>query len=247
MGVSVEQARFQSFGSRAKRLIPTPAKSWVRAANSHLQARILDARTQRSTRRRLEELLRNPPPRGERRLEFGSGPYPTPGFVHVDQDPTAVDLDLRLLTTEVALPDEWADQILAVHVLEHVAPTALRHTLRSWQRLLATGGTAEIHVPNGGALARAVLSSDTEYDARTLWRAHAGIFGYIIDPATGDDPEKLNGEPEHRLVFTWPALRALLHEAGFSAVERSQSHECRHVAPWEPYVPDFCLKVSATK
>lgn len=200
---------------------------------------------QTAARRRLRsfDIARSP-----RRLEFGSGPYPTPGYVHIDIDPSAIDLDLLAPAHDAPLPAEWAEEIRAVHVLEHVPTDLLRITLSSWHDLLQANGVVDIHVPNGVALARAVLKSETHLDPSTAWRAIATIFGYTsVNPAKADDLSALRGDPEHRVLFTFPILKNLLEEAGFREVVEPDDHWCRHIEPWEPYIPNFCLRVIARR
>src|SRR4051812_3495022 len=85
---------------------------------------------------------------GSRRIEIGCGPFPQPGYVHVDIDPNARHLEAFAPAWELPFPDAWAKEILAIHSLEHVHPSKLLSTLREWHRVLAPEGFVRVHVPN---------------------------------------------------------------------------------------------------
>src|SRR3954465_13918696 len=96
-------------------------------ANPHLLKRI-----PRSIHRRFRL---SPPEVGQRNIELGSGYRPTSGYVHVD---IARRPHVEFLVRSHSLPfsDAWADGLLAVHMLEHVAPPSVAPTLREWHRVL---------------------------------------------------------------------------------------------------------------
>lgn len=227
---------------------------WVKAPGAVLQA-ALDIRKRwrgflllrsrkRAALRRLNAFRLESAPR---KLEFGSGPHPSPGYVHIDLDAGAVDLDVLAPAHAVPFPDGWAEEVKAVHVLEHVPAEMLMETLATWRRLLQPGGLLDIHVPNGVALARALLKNESVFDSATAWRTNAALFGYTINPDRGDDLAVLRGDPEHRLLFTFPILAELLGRVGFEEVAEPDSHECRHNGPWDEYIPALCLRVTARR
>ena len=88
----------------------------------------------------------------ERRVEIGSGYYPTSGYFHIDANPWLPHLEAVAQMWDLPLPDGWAVEVRAIHSLEHVVPPRLIDTLTEWRRVLARGGTAHISVPNGPAI-----------------------------------------------------------------------------------------------
>lgn len=231
-----------------QRVVAAAAKNraLVRLLRRRLAANLLVRRQRLATKQRIRELRTDAG--ATKRLEFGSGRYPTPGYVHIDTDPQAPDLDILAPAHAVTLPDGWAEEIRAVHVLEHIPPGHLQATLAAWHDLLRPDGLLDIHVPNGAALARAMLNSEEQFDRSTAWRANAAIYGYTIDPVTqGDEILSLRGDAEHRLLFTFPMLSELLREAGFNAIVAAQDDNCRHNGPWEAHVPSVCLRVTARR
>jgi SAM-dependent methyltransferase len=93
------------------------------------------------------------------RIEIGGGPFPRAGYVHVDDDPNARHLEAQAVAWDLPFPDDWADEILSIHTLEHVHPRLLQRTLREWHRVLAPGGAVRVHVPNSPALMHAYLAA----------------------------------------------------------------------------------------
>jgi predicted SAM-dependent methyltransferase len=142
------------------------------------------------------------------------------------------------------MPLRWADQLLSVHMIEHIAPAELPALLRHWHDLLVTGGVVTIHTPNGQALGE-LLAGDPE-PAR-YWAAQSAIYGYSLHPKDADRPESFSGVAEHRVLLTFDALRGLLEEAGFRDVEdvTGRDSQCHHQRDWAFVVPRFCLEVQA--
>jgi SAM-dependent methyltransferase len=188
-----------------------------------------------------------PPVPGSRRIEVGSGPEPLPGYIHVDSDPDSRYLDFLVSGHSLPIRAGWADDLLSVHMIEHVSPLALKSTLREWFRVLRPGGMLRIHTPNGEALGRALIDSASGTPT-PFWAVQDGLFGYYQKPDVCTGPERLRDRGDHRLVFTFPVLRTLLEEVGFSRVEDiSGVDPCSHFLEWGPYVSGFCLEVRALK
>jgi SAM-dependent methyltransferase len=188
----------------------------------------------------------DPPAKGLRRIDIGSGPKPHPGYIHVDVDPHAPGVDF-LARMSLPFGDGWADELLSVHSIEHISPLLLKATLREWFRVLRNGGEVRIHTPNGESIGRALLDSASGTPT-PFWAVQSAIFGYFRHPRECMVPEDLRTEGDHTFVFTFPVLRELLREAGFSQVENISGREpCYHFVEWEPYVPGLCLEIRAVK
>lgn len=186
-----------------------------------------------------------PVPGETRRLELGSGGHPTPGYIHVDVNPVAPHLELLADGVHVPLPDGWADEILAVHMLEHVPPAQVPRALREWYRLLRPGGVVRIHTPNATALAKVLAEPE---ETQRYWAAMSAVYGYGSAPQDCRGPESLSAVPDHKVLFSLPILARLLRETGFTDIrDLTGSCGCYHAAAWEPYVPGLCLSVEARK
>lgn len=188
------------------------------------------------------------PPPGSRRVEVGSGFNPRPGYIHVDVVPGLPDLHVVAPADRLPFADGWCDEILAVHMIEHVPGGALRNVLATWYRQLAPGGLLTLHTPNGTALA-AVLARGDEVPVEHVWAAQSAIYGYNRAPWDANNPDALGFEPDHKLLFTFPLLSHVLTDAGFievADVSGADPH-CHHTSDWMPYVPGLCLEVRAVK
>jgi SAM-dependent methyltransferase len=184
------------------------------------------------------------PPAGPLRVELGSGPWPTEGYVHVDTDRYARHVEHRSPMWRLPFAAGTVHEVLAVHCLEHVPPGRLRATLREWRRVLAPGGFAEVHVPNAPAVLRAWESAPF----RQKWALTNGLLGTYL-PAEELDPDDFDDErnrPDHRALFDLPVLETLLRDAGFTSVtDLTGTVTDRHTEAWAPFVRDYSLVVRA--
>ena len=181
---------------------------------------------------------------GARRVEVGSGALPRPGYIHVDYDGSLPDLQLRAGADHLPVPADWATEVLAIHVLEHMPPPLLASTLNEWRRVLKPGGVLEVHVPNGLAIARQ-LAETTDTDQ--FWRLQNAIFGYWVGPDT-TEPTDFLAAPDHKTLFTPSLLTEALLDSGFRDVEDvSGTIECRHQTGWSATIPGLCLEFTARK
>lgn len=188
-----------------------------------------------------------PPPPGQRRLEVGSGHWPHPGYVHVDRVATSTAVDLVAPGHRLPLPDRWADEVLSVHMIEHLAPPMLAPTLSEWHRVLRAGGTLTIHTPNGESLARSLLAVD-DPDSATLWAVQNAIYGYWLAPRDVGSPAHFTASPDHKVLMTLGLVERLLSRAGFTDItDVTGRDECHHLQDWAPLVPGLCLEVEARR
>lgn len=178
-----------------------------------------------------------------RRIEIGSGFYPSPGYIHVDLDTRAPHVEYFSSGARLPFRDDWAEEILAIHVLEHVHPTQLFETLGEWRRVLAPGGLLRLHVPDSRALMEGYLEASQDHK----WSLMGGLLGMYAN-ADINRPEQLQKPPDHKILFDRALLTEVLSEAGFvdvrdlSALERD-----RHTGGWESLLPQISLIFEARK
>lgn len=83
------------------------------------------------------------------KLELGSGYHPTDGYVHLDANPNAPNVDIRAEAHLLPMIQDGAvDEILAVDVLEHLSYRQTDGALREWARVLRRGGRIYVQVPD---------------------------------------------------------------------------------------------------
>jgi predicted SAM-dependent methyltransferase len=180
---------------------------------------------------------------GSRRIEVGGGRFPTPGYIHVDVDRRARHLEAFAPAWELPFPSNWADEVLAIHSLEHVHPRLLGPTLREWHRVLAAGGRVRIHVPNAPELMRSFLESPVD----GKWRAMGALLGMYCH-ADVRCAEDLEVPSDHQLMLDFELLSSSLESAGFEdVVDLTGKVGDSHTESWRNVVPHFSLITEAVK
>lgn len=181
-----------------------------------------------------------------RRVEIGGGPFPAPGYVHVDADPRSRHLEHVAPAWALPFADGSVEEILAIHVLEHIAPGSVVKTLREWHRVLRPGGLLQVHVPN----ARTILTSYLEGDSETKWAAISAIYGAPSDLGLRR-PGDHTGRPrwsEHQVLYDFALAREVLELSGFEDLEDASGRIIdRHTEGWEHLIPSMSLVVRARR
>jgi len=138
------------------------------------------------------------------------------------------------------------EEILAVHVLEHVHPARLAETLGEWRRVLRPGGAVQVHVPNGPAVFESFRSGTTA----TKWALMNPLFGYGSGPeaATPGQVADIRTEPDHCVVYDFSLLESVLRDAGFAEIEDlTRLVSDRHTLAWGEIVDRMSLVVRARR
>lgn len=80
------------------------------------------------------------------KLNIGCGDKKVPGYIGIDIVDRGQEIvaDIR----NIPLPDNHADEILSVHVIEHVYQWEAAPLLTEWLRILKPGGKMVIECPN---------------------------------------------------------------------------------------------------
>ncbi len=144
------------------------------------------------------------------KLNLGCGDKILPGYVNVDvvesragKSPDVI-CDLHQLTP---FPNNHADEILAVHVVEHFWRWEVEAILREWIRVLKPGGRMVLECPNLQSACEAFLANPTSASGggnagqRTMWV----FYG---------DPSWKDPLMVHRWGYTPASLSALMESVG---------------------------------
>lgn len=150
------------------------------------------------------------------KLNLGCGDKILPGYVNVDvvesrkgKRPDVI-CDLHEL---VPFPDNSADEILSVHVVEHFWRWEVLDVLREWVRVLKPGGKMVLECPNLQSACEAFLadpvmrSREDQAGQRTMWV----FYG---DPAWKDP------YMNHRWGYTIKSLGEIMMQAGLTDVRQ---------------------------
>lgn len=151
------------------------------------------------------------------KLNIGAGDQKLEGYKSVDLYAANADykLDARRLTS---IQDESVDEILTVHMLEHISPYEVYSLLKEWRRVLKPNGKLVIEVPDMQAMCKEFTSGNLG----TRYHMLNCIYG------TGDW-----GKPSYTPhVWGWEYEMLLIHlfKSGFRHIERKPA-QFPHMSP----------------
>jgi SAM-dependent methyltransferase len=177
------------------------------------------------------------------KVELGSGPYPTPGYVHVDIDRSSRHLEYVAPVWSLPFDTGSVDELLAIHVLEHVHPAQVHKTLVEWRRVLRPGGAARIHVPNAPEIFHAFQAAS----GGRKWALVNALLGMYGGPDINNAEEiPVACRSDHQAVYDLPLLESVLLSAGFKEVRNLTGRiRDRHADAWQQIVPAYSLVVQA--
>ena len=182
---------------------------------AHLGAVRLRNRLDPGMRRCARELARL----RELRLHFGCGSRVLEGWINLDGwSAPGIDYvcDLRV---GLPLADDSCAVIFSEHVLEHFDPQFVPRVLGELRRVLRSGGTLRIVVPDCAKFARAYASGDL------TWFRTA-----VPDAATaGDALNDTFRNHFHRFAYDFETLAGALRQAGFREI-RESAHQASALA-----------------
>jgi ubiquinone/menaquinone biosynthesis C-methylase UbiE len=152
------------------------------------------------------------------KINVGAGRHVLDGWVNVDvvRSPKASrDPDVFANALSIPLPNGCADELMAIHLFEHLAFWEAPKALTEWHRLLKPGGLLVLEMPNGIKCAKNLVRFGETEDVKSLDSlAMHGLYG---DPRT-EDPYM-----GHKWAW-WPkTLRPLLKKAGFTEIREAET------------------------
>jgi SAM-dependent methyltransferase/glycosyltransferase involved in cell wall biosynthesis len=151
------------------------------------------------------------------RLNLGCGDKILPGYVNCDalssrgQGPK-VDVQCDV-TKRLPFVDGAAEEVLAVHVVEHIWRWEVADVLREWTRVLQPGGRMVLECPN-------LLSAAQELIRNPVAAAGPGPEGQRSMWVFYGDPRWRDPLMIHRWGYTPQSLAALMAEAGLVNVRQ---------------------------
>lgn len=161
------------------------------------------------------------------RINFGCGARVLDGYFNIDaahaagapRKPELVEA-LRFaqdgsVIQQIPLPDGCADELMAIHVLEHVYRWECDALLLEWKRLLRPGGRLVLELPDLMKCCENIVSGYVQAgkhpDQAGMW----GLYG---------DPRERNPLMCHRWGWTPRTLEDFLVAHGFVDIEEQPTH-----------------------
>ena len=156
------------------------------------------------------------------KLNLGAGPRRLEGYVSVDIDPKDADIvaDVRDLHM---IESNSADEIIAIHVIEHFYKWEVQPMLMEWRRVLKPKGKIILECPNLDFVCKAVLNGQAD---------NLGLGGLYGNPGLKNEFHC------HHWGYTPVSLMNELRLAGFRFPEVKQA---------QFKIPQRDMRVEATK
>ena len=141
------------------------------------------------------------------RLHLGCGDKRFRGYVNVD---SVGEPDVKCDITALPFPAGCAEEIIAVHVFEHLFPWKALDILKHWHGILKPGGKLILEMPD----LRRVLEYLKDPEAPLAYTMYA-LYG-------GEQTGRL--EDVHKWCWTFDTLKPALEAAGFRNVVEGRAH-----------------------
>ena len=150
------------------------------------------------------------------KLNLGSGGSPVAGYVNVDLAPDregmAPDVICDVRRLEV-FSDDYADEVMSIHVIEHFWRWEVVDILKEWVRVLKPGGKLILECPNLITACEELLKDPNRLSGpgpegqKTMWC----LYG---------DPIHQDPLMCHRWLYTPVSLGQVMAEAGLTELKR---------------------------
>lgn len=146
------------------------------------------------------------------RLNVGCGGRIIEGYTGVDAVPRPA-ANIVAPADKIPLPDGSCEEVMAIHLFEHLVPWEAPIALAEWYRLLQPGGKLVLEMPDLKKCCQNVLTILA--GGRIMAGKHpnqAGMWGLYGDDRL-EDPYML-----HRWGYTFQTIKPLLEAVGFQKI-----------------------------
>jgi len=146
------------------------------------------------------------------RLNLGCGNKLLNGYINCDfaDNYSGNSPDVECDISELPFGEGFADEVLAVHILEHFYVWEVEDVVREWMRVLKPGGKLIIEVP----CLDKIIQQFIEFDGSPP--INLGMWGLYGDPVYQDE------RMCHHWCYSVSQLKALLSHVGLKEVEEKE-------------------------
>jgi predicted SAM-dependent methyltransferase len=151
------------------------------------------------------------------RLNLGCGDKILEGYVNVDVAPSRggrqpdVICDIRFLECFI---NSCADEVMAIHVIEHIERWEVVQVLRRWRDVLKPRGVLVLETPNLLSACKTILENP-------VVAARPGREGQMSMWPLYGDPSWRDPLMMHKWLYTPQSLAEVIREAGFENIKQS--------------------------
>jgi predicted SAM-dependent methyltransferase len=155
------------------------------------------------------------------KLHLGCGSKLFDGYINVDGAymKGTPGVTIHDLLDPFPLLDSCVDEIISVHVIEHIMPDRVPMLMKEWLRVLKPGGFVAVEWPDILKMCQYIVQDPSRLyssDNRIRKRGIAGIFGNIVKY---QDPVML-----HKWGYSADSMSLLFKNAGFSITALETPH-----------------------
>ena len=153
------------------------------------------------------------------KLNLGCGDKLLPGYINIDVAVTRRGKSPDLITdirNLACIPNDFADEVLSVHVIEHFYQWEVEPILREWARVLKPGGKIIVECPNLENAAREFLKNADS-------AAMGGSDGQRSMWVFYGDPSWRDPLMVHRWGYTPISLAVALNAVGLVNIRRERA------------------------
>ncbi len=136
------------------------------------------------------------------RINLGCGRRKLDGWINVDIKDADVNCDI---SGALPFPDNYADEVMAIHLIEHFYPWEAENILTEWRRILKPGGVLVLECPDLMKVLRHAFTTGKLDGPMFFWP----IYG---------DPGHKNPYMMHKWAYSPETLKAGLKQVGFELV-----------------------------
>lgn len=147
------------------------------------------------------------------KLNIGCGGRRIPGYTGIDAVPRPA-ADIVAKADNIPLADGVAEEIMAIHIIEHFYEWEVPVVLREWFRLLKPDGKLVAELPDIVKCCKNLVDNAMRGGKHIDQLSYWGLYG---------DPRLKDPFMTHRWGWTFETLEQVLHAVGFRDIQHKST------------------------